>query len=69
MRRPATPLRLVLFEGGSGDLLLVRLPASLGGSVVLLPLLALGLEALAPLVGLRVESVRVLVVALPRRTR
>ena len=55
---------MVLLESGSSDLLLVLLPASLGCSVVLLPLLALGLEAFLPLVGLRVKAVRVLVVAL-----
>src|SRR5690606_1253996 len=46
------------------NLLLVGLPASLGRSVVLLPLLALGLDAFAPLVGLLVEASEVLDAAL-----
>src|SRR4051812_21129148 len=47
-----------------GDLGLVGLPARLRRRVLLLPLVALLLEALAPLVGLRVEAVGVLVVPL-----
>src|SRR5680860_1287510 len=46
------------------DLLLVGLPAGVGPGVLPLPLLALGVEALEPLVGLGVEAVGVLVVAL-----
>src|SRR5699024_11709250 len=40
---------------GLGDLGLVGGPALVGGRVLALPLLALGVEALEPLVGLRVE--------------
>src|SRR5665648_436871 len=47
-----------------GDLLLVRLPALVGGRVLRLPYLALGLVARQPLVRLGVEALRVLVVAL-----
>ena len=57
--------------GGSGvvgrgllDLGAVGLPAGVGVGVLLLPLLALSLEALEPLVGLGVEALGVLVVAL-----
>src|SRR5690554_3141324 len=53
--------------GGSGLLLgderLVRLPALVRLGVLGLPGLALGIEALAPLLGLRVEALGVLVVA------
>ena len=54
-RRPSSP---------ASTWALVRLPAGVGLGVLLLPLLALGLEALEPLVGLRVEALGVLVVAL-----
>src|SRR5699024_6318746 len=47
---------------GLRDLLLVLFPVVLGLSVLLLPLLALRLEALEPLVGLRVEALRALAV-------
>src|SRR6478609_7304219 len=47
-----------------GNLLLVCFPAGLGVSVLLLPGCALVLVAFKPLVGLRVEALRVLVVAL-----
>src|SRR5699024_7238124 len=48
---------------GLGDLLLVLFPAFLGGGVLLLPGLALSLVALDPFVGLGVEALGVLVVA------
>src|SRR6478735_4658445 len=47
-----------------GNLLLVGFPAGLGVSVLLLPGGALRLVAFKPLVGLRIEALRVLVVAL-----
>src|SRR5690606_5933177 len=52
--------------GGLGllDLLAVRLEAGLRHGVLALPLVALGLEALHPLAGLRVEALGVLVVPL-----
>src|SRR4051794_26756858 len=50
--------------GVLGNLLLVGFPAGLGVSVLLLPGGALVLVAFKPLVGLRVEALRVLVVAL-----
>src|SRR3954470_16250767 len=46
------------------DLLLVGLPARVGLGVLPLPLLTLLVEALEPLAGLRVEALRVDVVAL-----
>src|SRR3712207_8755386 len=49
-----------------GDLLAVRLVAGLGLGVLPLPLLALRVEALAPLAGVGVEALRVQVVALLR---
>src|SRR5699024_47514 len=48
---------------GFGGLLLVLFPAFLGGGVLLLPGLALSLVALDPFVGLGVEALGVLVVA------
>src|SRR5699024_11529926 len=48
---------------GLGDLLLVLFPAFLSGGVLLLPGLALSLVALDPFVGLGVEALGVLVVA------
>src|SRR5690606_17978659 len=53
-----------VLRGGNGDLLLVGFPTGLGSRVVGLPLGALLLEAFLPLVGLGVEALRVLVVAL-----
>src|SRR4051812_11081234 len=47
-----------------GDLLAVRLEAGLSLGVLLLPLLALGVEALAPFAGVGVEALGVEVVAL-----
>src|SRR5690606_3418984 len=47
-----------------GDKRLVGLPALVRLGVLRLPGLALGVEALAPLLGLGVEALRVLVVAL-----
>src|SRR5690606_10047477 len=49
--------------GCLGNRSLVSLPASLGCSVLLLPCLALGVEAFLPRTGLGVEALRVLVLA------
>src|SRR5690606_38141454 len=61
-RGAGVELRLGLL--GREDLLLVGLPAQLGGRVLGLPGVALGLEALEPLARGRVEALGVLVVAL-----
>src|SRR5690606_35791067 len=60
-RRTGVHRRGGLGLGGLDDQRLVRLPAGLGGSVVLLPLLASFVGSLDPCLGLHVEALGVLV--------